>query len=768
MPAYAEQAGNRKSYGGWPALRDRPFSPDDDDQRRVQWAWKHWKSQDMLLASRDRQIEENLRMIAGRQWSVWSRLLGRFIDLNELLSQRERLFRQRPVFNHIFDWFLLTHARLTENPPIITFNPSTADRTDAELAEVVDVIFKSLWHDVGMIQVIDRAVSTLIPAGAVHLTSMVDPNQGEPIEYRGPALLEGDFGVGLVQRILPDVPYDVNGNPLARLTGPGDDDWEVTGKAYREYEGGIRVCTGNPIEYRGQWGNEIEWDDKRWHQRRHFLTPEEVFDIYGVECEPDVTGEEAQRMGELRRVLFGTGNFGSAEWAERSLTSGEKEGAEGFVDVLEMWHRPCNFPGMERGPGQPGGRLLTVGRKKVLRDGSRPADFRYTSPIRRWDFVDIPGRPSGSSPQEQMNALQRVYNRQWFQILEHGNKSANPIGIADKGTGLKEGMITNEPGLHVYINRRFATAAPPLEYVKPPQLGEVVYKALSFSRDELRDRGSMEGAQGRTPTRDASGELVKELRFNSDRYIGGTARRGTIVLSRMVEDWLAILPTIWEDEKVVTWAGEAHMVRTVLYRQHLFEQGSVNVTPDIESMLPEGRGERQARVRADWLAGAFGDPTSPQAIKHYLDLARYPHLGRAHRPGGIHREMAERENGHLVRGVAAQQVPIFEWQDHEVHLTVHEDFMSSPEYQELDPAVQYEFLVHRQLHLEAFEELQALAAQREARMATRTGKLQLAAEGELMAADEELTDPLPALPESAEAPEGRPPGAPAQPTASVA
>lgn len=763
MPAhYSSSSG---PYGSWPPLRDDPFQPDDMDGRRREWAWGLWKSQDLLLASRDRQIEENIRMIAGRQWSVWSKLLGRFVDINELLSQQERLWRQRPVFNHLLDWFLLTHARLTENPPIITFQPSTGDREDAELAEVMDVIFKSLWEDVEMLEVLDRAVQILIPSGSVHLMSRVDPMQGDVVEWRGPAVLEDPWDPEGHPRVIPDAPYDQDGNPLVELTGPNPDDWATTGRAFAEHEGGIVVDAITPLSIRGQWGHDVPWHRKAWHARRVFLTPEEVFEAYGVECEPDLTGDDVHRIGELRRVLFGTGNFGSAEHALRSATTGETQGADGYVDVLELWHRPASFPGMEPGEEDPGGRLMAVSRQKTLRDGPRPAPFRYTSPIRRIDFVGIPGRPSGSTPQESMNALQKAYNRQWSQILEHGNKASNPVGFADQAQGLKSGDITNEPGQLFYVNRRMQSNIPPLEYARPPDLGDAVYRALDATKEELRDRGSVQGAQGSPPTRDPSGELVKELRFNSDRYIGPTSRRFVIELSRMVEDWIAIIPTIWDNEKVVTWAGEHQMLRTAVYREQLFREGSVNVTPDIESMLPEGRGERQQRARQDWLDGAFGPPDSSDAIRHYLEIARYPHQSRVHQPGGIHRVMAERENGRLARHEPADAIPVFEWQDHEVHLTIHTEFMSSPEYQELPPEVQHEFVQHRQLHLQALEAAAAMQAQREARMMADAATKEAAAGaavdeamGDIAPQDDPAGPGPPEAPEGTETPARRPPG----------
>lgn len=718
----------------------------------------------MVLLARDRQIEENIRMLAGRQWSVWSRLLGRFLDLNEMLSERERLWRQRPVLNHLLDWFLLTHARMTENPPIITFQPSTLDHSDAAKAEILDTIFKSLWQDAGMLDVIDRFVSILVPSGSAHLVSRVDPMQGEVREWRGPALLTYEDESGeTIRRIVPDVPYDQEGNPLAQLTGPGPDDWEATGRAYGEHEGGIVVDAVSPIAVRGQWGHDVPWHRKRWHARRLFLTPEEVWESYGVDQEPDVRGEDAHRVGELRRLVFGSGHYGAAEYGLHSTLSQDHDASEGYCDVLELWKAPASYEGMLRTEQSPGGRLLTVSRTKVLRDGARPAAFPYTSPIRHVAFVGLPGRPSGTSPQESMNAIQRLYNRTFGHILEHANRAANPIGMIDMGAGLRDGDVTNEPGLNVYITRRMGVTAPPIEYARPPDLGDAVYRSASMLKEEIRDRGYVEGALGRSPTRDPSGELLKELRFNSDRYIGPTSRRMVIELARMVEDWNAIIPTIWTAEKTVAWAGEDQMARTVRYQPEIWEQGSVNVVPDIESMLPEGRGERQARARADWQAGAFGPSDSPEAIRHYLDLARFPHMGRQVRPGGVHRIMAERENAQLLQGVPAEAVPIFEWQNHQVHLAVLEEFMAGPDYVALEPEIQEQFYLHRAQHLMALEQRAALDAQQAGRLAVQQGRAAAAAEGEISDAVADIgPGPAPAA-RSTETPAGRPPGAPPVP-----
>jgi hypothetical protein len=296
-----------------------------------------------------------------------------------------------------------------------------------------------------------------------------------------------------------------------------------------------------------------------------------------------------------------------------------------------------------------------------------------------------------------LNPIQRTYNRGIAQILEHRNLTTNPILILDEQTGLEEEQITNKPGLIIKATRREGVV--PLEYVQPPRLSEDVYKTQTMLADELNFLGNIEGSEGAPPTRDASGELVKELRFNQDRFIGPTMRRAVHTMRRMVEDWTVWLPVIWDEEKIIGFAGADQVVRTVMVYPEMFDTGSVNVHVDIESMLPEGRGERQAKVARLYQDGLLGLPGSPEAQKRFFELSRFPHMGRSYQPGGIHKVTAEQENGRLAQGTPADQVPVLPWYDHAVHLMVHEEFMSAPEYLKLPREIQVEYVRHREVHL---------------------------------------------------------------------
>lgn len=677
-----------------PPLRASPFEPDNLDARRAEYVKRLWHGQDELLRRRDRQVEENIRMLCGQHWSVYNPFLQKFIDVTQWMTDDERRWRQRPVVNRVLYWYILTHARLTENPPIITFQPSTSDRFDAELAEVADTIFKTKWREVGMSEVLDRLMAWMIPGGRAHLMSVVDPRLGDIVTYRGPAVLSLDDPAGgpPIQRVVDNVPHDQDGNPLAELTPDGQ--VQETGEAYAEREGGLRVDVLSCLEVRGQWGPQ-PWHEKSWHMVRSFLTPEEIWELFGVEVPPDSTVDGSDDPGYLRRLLFGTGFFGASSSRPGSELSTQPI-KEGYVEVLSLWQRPSPFPGMQQTEQSPGGRLLVATKDRCLRDGARPFAFAAASSIRTFDFVRVMGRPSGTSPQEMLNPINRSVDRMIAQILEHSNLVSNPIALIDQTSGLQNVEFTNKPGAQYTATRR--QGVPAIEYIAPPNLGRDVYNAHQMMVSELEKLGNVEGAEGRPPTTDPSGRLIKELRYNSDRFLGSTARRTVEELARMGDDWRVIHGAIWTMEKVIEYAGEDSVPRTVAVYPELFKRGKVNAIPDIESMLPESRDERIQRVNEMYQLGAFGMPGSPPAVQKWLEMARFPHLGRAAWPGGVHIVTAQQENGKLVRGTPAAEIPVLEWYDHQVHLMVHENFMSTPEYLRLSPEIQAAFVLHRQLH----------------------------------------------------------------------
>jgi len=687
--------------------------PDAHDGERVKWAKQKWHAQDDVLRLRDRQVEENVLMISGQHWHIFDPIAGRWLDPTEWMSSEERRWRLRPVVNYILPWFMTTHARLTENQPIITFVPGP-DRDDAIAAEMLDQTFKTLWREIGMPEIHDRAMSWMIPGGVVYQCTRFDLTRGELKPWVGPGEVpvvgpDGQPQVGedgqpeTMEH--PEVPFDSEGNPQMVMTPDGP---MQTGEPHATREGEIVVDVLSPLEVRGEWG-PTPWHLKRWHMSAPYMSVAEIRERYQLEVTPDATFGSATDAGFLRRLTLSAGAFGAASQlfgSESRLVSTK----EGFARCYTLWEAPCDYPsdptlqGYAETPQSPGGRLLIVVGDKVAFDGPRPVAFKYTSPIRQFGFVRIPGRPHDSSPQEMLNELVRANNRRFRQILEHANLCTNPIGLVDKASGLGTQRLTNEPGKMYQLVKRPGIA--PMEFVVPPPLGTDTYRASEMLMKAITDLGQLHGSQGEMPSRDASGELVKELRFNSDRYLGPTARRMVEEYGRMAEDWKVLIAAVWPAGKVLQYTGDDNIARTLAVLPQMFDKTKVNCVPDVESMLPEGRGERQQRITWMYGMGLFGPPGSPEAMQRYFDMARFPNLNRAAKPGGVDRTMAEQLLGAIVQGATIDQIPYFPWYDETIHLMVFEQFMKGPEFLRLPPPAQqtlqtcharYQFMAQQKL-----------------------------------------------------------------------
>jgi len=647
------------------------------------WVQKRWVAQDSFHRPFIRQVEDSLRMVAGRHWDVFIESESRFVDVSRWMDEDERKWRQRPVFNWIGYWYMITHAKLTENPPVLTWMPASPDRSDSILASVMDPIFKYLWDVIGMNEKMDTLARWDVACGSGIIKSFWDPDAGSVMDAIGPAMVPmlDQQGIPMLnemgmpqEQMVPGVPYQFasgsENEPVPMIEPLPGGQYQVTGDPARIPRGQINVHILNPLSVRSSREPVPHWE-KQWDVERTVMHVDEIKERWGVEVEPEKgVGEDST----LDEILFGLGNVGASRQAIAANFTGQKE-RDGFAVIYEGWERPRD--------GADDGRHTVMTRTKLLEDGPNPISPNFR-PYQKVDFIALPDRPMGKTPVEDLGPINRAYNRGWGQILEHRNLMTNPKWIVDSLSGINE--ITNRPGEVLTALKRPGVHA--LEAVQPPQLPQVVYEIQSMLKSEMQDIGSLRsGSEGRSPTYEASGELVKELRFNDDRYIGPAGRRFVDGIARMAYQWQELLKFGWDDEQMIRVAGESNAARFITVRPDMF-QGRIHVKGVAESMLPEGRGERQQRLDF-WLSAGLISP------RQYFDMFNHPHLGRAARPGGVDATMAESEHSQMLRGMFVMPI---EPHDDAVHIELHREFMAAPEFMELDPNVQAMFFQHQQLH----------------------------------------------------------------------
>lgn len=702
-----------------PRLRADPKAPETAiDGTVIARFQMDYDVQTQNLLVRDRQIEYNVRMLVGQQWNQWHPTLGRFFDVADWLTDAEKTWRRMPVINKLLRYFMVTHSRLTEGQPILTMLPGP-DRIDAELAQTLDTLFKKDWRDAGMEDVHDELMMWLIVAGRAFAISRIDLTAGEwmpwvaesHVQLAGPDGLPIPGPDGQPQMTpapVPNVPLGPDGQPRAMMGLDGQ--LTQLQKPHFERMGAIGVDVYSPLQVRGQWGPQ-PWHRKRWHAVQRFLTPDQVYQAWQIEVEPDMTATAAANIATLERVLYGSGFYGQS--LGRAGTGWSDSRVKGpLCTVYERWESPLPFQEelvgtwaetLMESPENPGGRHTIWTPNRLIRDGAREEAWRYTSPIRCFDFLRLAGRPSGMTPLEAMLGPQRGYNRARGQVEEQAALLGNPQIIADEGFGLQAHEFDNDPG-HVYIGNKRPGVAP-VEYLAVPSVSQDVVRSIEYAAGELEEIGGLRGLEGAAPSRNASGNLVEELRFNADRILGSTARRLPAEYARMAADWQLLYRRIYTAKTIIAINGDDFVAETLSVLPEVFKEGHINIMPDAESMLPEGRGERQARAEKLYMAGVFGDPQSVEARDTFLSLSRFPNYARMARPGGIDRETAEAENGKILMGELEQ--PVLEWYDHMAHLAVHERYMKSVQFLKQSPVVQQGFYIHRMLHLMRLQAIMA-------------------------------------------------------------
>lgn len=700
------------------SFRSDPEQADHRDAERVRLVKDRWGAQDSAYLGYAKTVEEHIRMLSGRQWDRWSSVYGRFVDVLQFMSDDEKRYRMRPVMDYLGYWYVLTLAKATENPTTISFLPSTSDRMDALLAEVMDPVWKTLFHDIQMDQRTIRMVAWQLVAGEGYFHTRADFTSGPKRQLIAPATLTLERpGQESIERTVDAAPYDAHGNPLAKLVEDPDDPenpgYDVTGEPYEDLAGQPAVDVLCPLQVRAQWGQHIPWKDKRWIIVESFLTPDQIAEQMGCAVEADhCIGDDSEGgPGYLERMLFGTGYFGAiaeqvggGSMGASQSTATQARQQEGYCRVLTMWEKPIK-EFSDATDDHAGGRLLIVAPNadKVLWDSHRPFKTACAGPIRRVPYIEIPGRPQGTTILERLVPLQRRLNRVEAHIAQHTNLCTDPILFVHEAAGIDEDEWVSKPGL--VVTHGYNGSGQPAYFLSPPPLSADVWKHKADVREQLFVIGSMMGNQSAAPTANASGELVEQLRVNADRPLTPLTMNLAIGIGEVAEDLMAILPTIWTEEQLISYAGQDNVVRTVKVTPEMLD-GSVNVRPSVESAAAESRANRQSRILRDYQMGLFGDvtPGSPEAAaarKQALEMLNYPDMTRATRPGGVDRVMAEHIVGELVRGTSAGEIPVLEVYDLAVHLMVVENEMKSPEYLSFDPGVQGEFVKFRALIIAA-------------------------------------------------------------------
>ena len=631
-------------------------------------------------------------MVSGRQYDRFIENVGDFVDLSEYFVQSDDEWRQHPTFNWLAHYYKLTISKLTENLPAMGYIPAGADWTDAVLAELMEPVWRYEWRQMEMAENMFPMYGWVILAGRAITKLRWDPDRGPAEHFKGPAVLDFLEGNTLTKRMMSDAPYIRNtegmfvpnvqmddGDPVF---GEGDGFPEM-GQAYSDRQGDLAFDVLSPTSVISPHGPE-PFHRKAWYTHEYLMPVEEVNRRFDIEVEPDeLQIDDISAM--WMRLSYGN-NYG-ADAAENV----ESNVLKGYKRVREHWRREVpNHPTLSRGrtivvPVNEGDEVYYDDINPFWVDGSHEVTVL---PFDAWDATTVPFRNEGMSDFESMNHIQRALNRREASIEDAAQHSEQPVTFMNEDTTTEEDEENmNKAGAIIRTSLVPGRGEPAWRF-PAAKLPESSMLQAGRLREWLMLLGSQPlGAEGTPATPDASGELQREVRFDTDRVWGATIRLHSYGWARVANKMAAIIGSCMEDSRIVTLSGEDNAAQFLTIGGEIF-RGNVHAYPNPESQVLESRQEKQNRITQLVTSGILPPEVGVKALN-------YPDLNRALRPGGAANSMARRENVELMLGNLSQVLPEH---DHAIHKLVHKEQMQTPAFRDADPQLQQVYRLHLLMH----------------------------------------------------------------------
>jgi hypothetical protein len=391
------------------------------------------------------------------------------------------------------------------------------------------------------------------------------------------------------------------------------------------------------------------------------------------------------------------------------------------VLCIEAW---CKPGGSEAYPE--GGMFTLVGDKLFQGDFYSHKQYPYTK------FEHVPsGKFYADSVLVDTNPLQRAYNRIKSQVTEGINRTARPQFIAPVGS-IDPAKYTAEPGLIVFYKPSLGPIQPmPMASIPP-----YVMEEMDRAKQDMEDiTGQHSVTRGQVPGEGiTAATAISFLQEQDDSILGTTYASIEAGTEKIARQALCLAVDYYDIPRTISVTGLDQSFDVLELKGSDIKNGK-NVRVEAGSALPESRSARQAFLMDMVKLGVI---TGDQMLD-MLDIGGVQKLTER-----IRRDLrqAQRENLKMKRindqqflqyqqqmqQAAAQGapgtvdpqsgmplvdpnvpatfppiVPVNNWDNHQVHVQVHNDYRKSQEFEFLPSFVKEEFEKHVELHMQALQ-----------------------------------------------------------------
>lgn len=395
------------------------------------------------------------------------------------------------------------------------------------------------------------------------------------------------------------------------------------------------------------------------------------------------------------------------------------------VLVLEVWVKPNKVALF------PQGAAFTV-----IGDTLAQGMFGWPYEHGKYPFAKIDHIPAGKfyadSSIVDLIPLQREYNRTRGQIIEAKNRMAKPQLAAEKGS-IDPSKITSEPGQVVLYTPGFNPPQPiPLQSLPSYVLQELDRILLDWSDIA----GIHEVSQGQVPPGVSAATAISYLQEQDETKLNHTVDSLEIAIEKSAHMALSYVTQFWDGSRTVKVTGLDGTFDVMAFRGSDL-RGNTDIKIEAGSALPTSRAAKQALIM-DFMKMGFIQPDEG------LEVLELGGINKIYDRLQIDKKQAQRENLKMAKvslelldmhveqemerittqeatevtddGVPLDEngipippdliVPVNTYDNHAVHVMVHNDFRKSQSFENQPQYVKELFDQHVNQHLASLEMMQ--------------------------------------------------------------
>jgi hypothetical protein len=670
--------------------------PSEDHEALAHAIESFYKQDGKVKSALSKQWELVQRMLDGDQWLVYSEDNKVW---NRLTVSKENEYIPRPVTNVMLHCYQTLKSYLTKTKPRSSVKPNSIDFKDKAGAKVAELCVEANYERLKDQENYEYAASVLLGYGHVFKKDYWDSNAGDAIKLP-PALPSPIEAGGMLDEAMSDA---MTADTVGETLQLGD----VATSIIEPFRIAI-----DPLA--------TDLHTARWIMEYAIQPLDWIKDAYS-KAAPGYTGlvdelkEESSLSGSMRRFYDLKNSSGVRGDALGGAIGSEKGGSAPTNSAVlkEYYEAPTSL--------HPKGRKIVVANGICLYagdsdcEGPDAGDWHPYSDC-RWELV--PGRYWAKGPLDAICELQKRLNSIDATIMLIRKTTAIPQKAVPRGSGIPVGSITGRPGQVFEYN---AEVGPPVNLVAQG-VDVSIFKEREQVIEEMKMlSGAMDILTGDRPPGVNAASALALL------YEVGTGK-----LFPMLDRWKRFIESSQKKQlKLVAKNYKEPRKEYVQVLKRLNKQLSeteinhflgdalrdnCNVVVEAGSNVPKLEAMKQMRLQEAAASGAV-DLTLPE---NRAEFQRQMGIVGFDNDIGPDKKRAEWENDCLdnIMQFPDKKPVVLVYDDHAVHVQIHQRRIKEPAWMDLDPAIQEAYMAHVQEH----EDMIAMAQQQMQMEAMMTGQ----------------------------------------------